>query len=278
MSAEAQAHLLEGGQRLHLHHGPIDLIIGVEGPERMRCFARATVRFQTVLQALAVELSDLRKPLSGAVFTDPIARRMARAVAPYDVFVTPMAAVAGAVADEILTAMMADGTPIKAYVNNGGDIAFHLEDGQQMTSLGLSGTINLTAKDTARGLATSGWQGRSHSLGIADAVTVAAPTAAAADVAATLIANAVDLPDHLGIKRTLARDLNPDSDLGKRPVTTDVPTLTETEIDAALANGAALAHTLLKRGLICQAALTLQGRSTFVSSDANVSKGTLAHA
>ena len=49
-----------------------------------------------------------------------------------------------------------------------------------------------------RGIATSGWRGRSFSLGIADAVTVLAATAAEADAAATMIANAVDLPGHPG--------------------------------------------------------------------------------
>ena len=39
-----------------------------------------------------------------------------------------------------------------------------------------------------RGVATSGWRGRSHSLGIADSVTVLAATAAMADAAATVIA------------------------------------------------------------------------------------------
>ena len=50
-----------------------------------------------------------------------------------------------------------------------------------------------------RGIATSGWRGRSFSLGIADAVTVLAATAAEADAAATVIANAVDLPGHPAI-------------------------------------------------------------------------------
>jgi ApbE superfamily uncharacterized protein (UPF0280 family) len=228
---------------------------------------------------LAGELSELRKPLNGQCFSDPISQHMARAVAPYtDVFVTPMAAVAGAVADEVLTAMLSGSAPVKAYVNNGGDIAFYLKDGQKMTSLGPAGRIILTAQGTARGLATSGWQGRSHSLGIADAVTVAAPTAAAADVAATLIANTINLPDHPGILRTPAHNLSPDSDLAARGVTTYVPALMKREIESALASGATFAQSLLARGLICQAALTLQGHSTLITFDMTVPKGTLVHA
>ena len=66
----------------------------------------------------------------------------------------------------------------------------------------------------ARGIATSGRHGRSFSLGIADAVTVLARTASQADAAATVIANAVDLPGHPAIVRCPAQDLQPDSDLG----------------------------------------------------------------
>ena len=68
-----------------------------------------------------------------------------------------------------------------------------------------------------RGIATSGWRGRSFSLGIADAVTVLADRAAAADAAATIIANAVDLPGHPAIVRVPACELAPDSDLGRAP-------------------------------------------------------------
>ena len=73
-----------------------------------------------------------------------------------------------------------------------------------------------------RGVATSGWRGRSFSLGIADAVTVFAGTAAVADAAATLIANAVDLPGHPAFARAPARRCDPQSDLGERLVTVDV--------------------------------------------------------
>ena len=89
-------------------------------------------------------------------------------------FVTPMAAVAGSVADETLAALICGRRLEKAYVNNGGDIALHLSDGQSMTVAiagtghGLADRILVNASDRVRGIATSGWRGRSHSLGIAD--------------------------------------------------------------------------------------------------------------
>jgi len=198
-----------------------------------------------------------------------VARRMHRAVAPYAAahFITPMAAVAGAVADEVLGAMLGVAALDRAYVNNGGDIALHLGPGVAFTigmvddpeRPGLFGNVRIAAGDGAGGVATSGWRGRSFSLGIADAVTVLARTAAEADAAATIVANAVDLPGHPAVLRVPARDLQPDSDLGERPVTRAVGRLDRHEIDIALAAGMVCAERLVTRGLILGAALHLQG-------------------
>ena len=81
------------------------------------------------------------------------------------------------------------------------------------------GKVTVRAHEPIRGVATSGRHGRSFSLGIADAVTVLAADAAGADAAATVIANAVDLPGHPAIKRVPASDLEPESDLGSRLIT-----------------------------------------------------------
>ncbi|MEL6640724.1 MAG: UPF0280 family protein [Pseudomonadota bacterium] len=277
MSGGPQASLLPGG-RLHLHHGPIDLIIGVDGSERDACFATAVARFQTVLIGLTAELPNLRRPLHADVrFDDPIARRMADAVRPhFSTFVTPMAAVAGAVADEVLSAMLRDHRPQKAYVNNGGDIALHVTGDASFCSLGPAGEITVTPQDSARGIATSGWQGRSHSLGIADAVTVLARTAAAADVAATLICNAVNLSDRPAITRVAASALNPESDLGDRPVTTHVGSLTLPEIHEALDAGRKVAAACCQRGVIESAILSLQGKTSIVTSQSRT--GVSVHA
>jgi ApbE superfamily uncharacterized protein (UPF0280 family) len=111
-----------------------------------------------------------------------------------------------------------------------------------------------------RGIATSGWRGRSFSLGIADSVTVLARDAATADAAATMIANAVDL-DHAAIVRRPASSLKDDSDLGDLLVTVDVPALAQPLIDLALARGVEAAQRLRAQGLIEGAALFLQGRA-----------------
>jgi ApbE superfamily uncharacterized protein (UPF0280 family) len=204
-----------------------------------------------------------------------VARRMHGAVAPFaaDHFITPMAAVAGSVAEEILGAMLRAAQLERAYVNNGGDIALYLADGEQFTvglmdrpdDHGLMRTMVIRADDPTRGVATSGRHGRSFSLGIADAVTVLARTASQADAAATIIANAVDLPGHPAIVRLPAQDLQPDSDLGARLVTRDVGELSDVEIEDALEAGADKARQLLAAGLIDGAALRLHGETVVVA-------------
>ena len=282
MTTRPAAALLPDGKRLHLHHGPIDLIIEVSGPERAACYEQAIQRFETVLTGLVAELPALRQPIAaGHEFSDPIARRMACAVRPYrDVFVTPMAAVAGAVADEMLDALIAGRRAAKAYVNNGGDIAFHLTPGERIAALGPAGSVDIAYRDEARGLATSGAGGRSFSLGIADSATVAARSAAEADVAATLIANAVDLPGHPAISRTPASMLSPDSDLGDRLVTLSVGPLVDNDIEAALERGEAIANRFLAEKKILDAVLSLKGRHRTIVTKivADEKTGALVHA
>jgi ApbE superfamily uncharacterized protein (UPF0280 family) len=265
--------MLPDGRRLHLQDGPIDLIVGASGEACSvnAAYAAATRRFTGLLDELCSELAELRKAASptSCALRGTAARRMHAAVAPYagDCFITPMAAVAGSVAEEVLGAMLSVAALDRAYVNNGGDIALHLGDDARVT-LGLMDrpdrdgvmrTLTIGSGDAARGIATSGRHGRSFSLGIADAVTVLAATASQADAAATVIANAVDLPGHPAIIRRPANDIQPDSDLGARLVTREVGELSQAEIAAALESGAECARELFDRGLIEGAVLRLCG-------------------
>lgn len=257
-----QISVLPDGQRLHFHHGPIDLIVEATGSGREAGLRRAADRFHTVLSELVSELEALRRPTDEVhSVSGRVALAMQRAAAPHlPGFVTPMAAVAGAVADEILRQICAGGDVRRAYVNNGGDIAFHLSPGESFTAVIAAGSdtqITLYSNSPVRGIATSGWRGRSHSLGIADSVTVLAATAAQADVAATLIANAVDLPGHPAVQRVPANDMAPDSDLGVRLVTVGVGALASEDIATALDAGERYAARCLSRGHIIAAYLQL---------------------
>jgi hypothetical protein len=256
-----------GHNRLHLQDGPIDLIVEAFGAEVEDAYRAAGDRFVTILDELCAELPLLR---SGAAQPEGVvARRMWQAVQPFarDQFITPMAAVAGAVAEEVLAAMTGAAGLTRAYVNNGGDIAVFLAPGETLR-IGLVdrpdrpsmfGSLFVSAEQPVRGIATSGWRGRSFSLGIADAVTVLADTAAMADAAATIIANAVDLPGHPAIERRPAAELAPQNDLGERPVTVAVGKLSADEMERALAAGCRVAERCLERQLIRAAALHLGG-------------------
>jgi ApbE superfamily uncharacterized protein (UPF0280 family) len=256
-------------RRLHLQDGPIDLIVEAFGVDVDVAYSAAAERFVTILDELCAELPLLR---AGATKPEGIvARRMWDAVQPYagEIFITPMAAVAGAVAEEVLGAMTAAVNLDRAYVNNGGDIAVLLAPGESLRigmvdrpdQPGMFGSLLLSAEQPVRGIATSGWRGRSFSLGIADAVTVLAECAAMADAAATIIANAVDLPGHAAIGRRPARELAPDNDLGDRRVTVAVGVLTEAEKAQALERGCRAAQMCLERELIQAAALHLGGQT-----------------
>jgi uncharacterized protein len=281
MRAPPQQRRLADG-RLHLHDGPIDLIIEAFGETSAveDAYVAAWGRFATILDELCTELPLLRAdPLSAPAPRGAVARRMAAAVAPFRArrFLTPMAAVAGAVAEEVIEAMTSGRQLARAYVNNGGDIALHLAP-RETFSIGmvdrpdrssLVGRATIGAADRVRGVATSGWRGRSFSLGVADAVTVLAASAALADAAATLIANAVDLPGHPAIGRTPVCELDPQSDLGERRVTVAVGPLSSDEMDRALASGVAEAELCRDRGLIEAAALRLGEQTRLVGSAAS---------
>lgn len=280
MTRLPQIALLPDGKRLHLQDGPIDLVIEASGGEAevRAAYEAAARRFTGLLDELCGELVELRRPADPmrCMLKGIVSRRMHAAVAPFaaEQFITPMAAVAGSVAEEILGAMLDAARLQRAYVNNGGDIALHLTNREKFTvglmdrpdRYGLIRTMDIGADDPARGIATSGRHGRSFSLGIADAVTVLARTASQADAAATIIANTVDLPNHPAILRCPANDLQPDSDLGARLVTRDVGMLREDEIEDALGAGVGRARQLLATGLIEGAALRLLGETVVVGA------------
>jgi ApbE superfamily uncharacterized protein (UPF0280 family) len=274
MSALPQRSRLPDG-RLHLHDGPIDLIVEAFGERKdvETAYAQAWGRFATILDELCCELPLLRARVTptSARPAGIAARRMTNAVAPLCIerFITPMAAVAGAVAEEVLSAMTAAVPLCRGYVNNGGDIALHLlpdesfvigmVDRPDLPSL--IGSAKITGHDTVRGVATSGCRGRSFSLGIADAVTVLARSAAVADAAATLVANSVDLPGHPAVRRAPAHSRDPQSDLGDRLITIDVGELTRPDIDEALTAGLEEAERLRRAGVLEAAALQLRGQT-----------------
>jgi ApbE superfamily uncharacterized protein (UPF0280 family) len=263
------------GNRLHLHHGPIDCICRADGDPASisRAYEQAIAVFEDLLGELCAELGSLRTKLPSPRPRGHVARAMHDAVAPFagETFITPMAAVAGAVADHVLAAMLDGGRNLRlAFVNNGGDIAFHVAPGArfrtglvtELAAPALDAFITLTRSGgiATSGRACKGQGGKSVSRGIADAVTVIAKTGAAADAAATIIANAVDLPGHPGVIRRPANSIDPDSDLGAMLITWQLGAISEADAEAALDAGRALSDRLARAGLIEGAVLALRGR------------------
>lgn len=279
--------------RWHFQHGPIDCIVFAEGDAAAvdAALERAWRRFVGLLDELMREMAVLRLDLStakGASVQGRVAARMVRACFPHATggrFITAMAAVAGSVADELI-GFFHHPQIVRVSVNNGGDIALYLNadraavddgdsegDSDAAFEIGLVGNVDAALADATRidarfridatspvrGIATSGWRGRSFSFGIADSVTVLARSAAEADAAATVIANAVDLDDPR-IERARANEMRDDSDLGERLVVVGVPVFSLRQIGVALGAGARQAEADIAAGRVLAAVLHLQGR------------------
>ena len=265
----------------------MDIVIGADpvgphGPAAVEdAHENAWACFVPLLDVLMQEWPVLRLPVQAhqpCPLQGAVARRMWLACSPWAAqhFITPMAAVAGSVAQSLIASYDRPGVA-RAWVNNGGDIALHLAPGQSARvglyadlarlpvhgwgqDIPLDGAFDVTHAMPVRGVATSGWRGRSFSFGIADSVTVLAATAAQADAAASMIANAVNV-NHPGIVRQPAHSLRDMTDLGDLAVTVDVPQLPSSLVQQALQAGWQCARECQAQGWIAAAFLVCQGQS-----------------
>jgi len=174
---------------------------------------------------------------------------------------TPLVAVAGATSDMVADYLL-NTKATKIIVNNGGDIAIRLREGDSAI-VGLR--LNLMRPDYEYlalidrdcGICTSGIGGRSFTLGVADGVTVIADQASMADAAATFLGNktVVNSPK---IKKVLAESVYPDTDLLGVEVTQSVGALSEDEIETALSKGKKEAINVMERNLIYGAIISVK--------------------
>jgi ApbE superfamily uncharacterized protein (UPF0280 family) len=137
-------------------------------------------------------------------------------------------------------------------VNNGGDISIFNKKGRGLKidigdiHTGESSPYMLNiGQFIDYGLATSGFGGRSFTLGLADIVTVVAATGAVADAAATFICNCTNTES--------AQDIPDDK------VTIRIGKLNEQDILNALENGLCIATNLKEQKHIYDAIIKLQG-------------------
>ena len=268
----------EEDNRLFLRHGPINIVLEAIGIDKDLAYQNVKGYFETLLEQLVLDMELLKEEVVfNRKFNNKISQSMQDATERYSpAFITPMAAVAGSIADNILRVLINNTNLEKAYVNNGGDVSFYLNKNQIMKT-SLAAIPNMIAeikyKDKSRGIATSGWRGKSFSRGIADSVTVLADNSAMADAAATMIGNAVDIHNHPKIKKQQANEMYEDSDLKNLLITVEVGLLTKVEIKEALKNGYQTALQYINKDLINTALIQLSEYFCIVqknSTDLNI--------
>lgn len=223
-------------------------------------------RFLLVIKKKAQEL-EVEK-----TFPDVVRRMIEATKKMGEPDLTPLAAVAGTASDVVADFMISQGGT-KIIVDNGGDIAIRLREGE-VARVGVKTDIHaelpayLIPIDFSMGVggvATSGLGGRSFTKGIASAATVLSESASLSDAAATVIGNFTNVEDP-SITRSLAERIYPDTDIIGEWVTTKVGRLSQEKIEEALKNGLSKAYSICQKGLIKGALVTVQGKVAWTNA------------
>jgi hypothetical protein len=228
-----------------------------QAAEASFAYLEAVAKHRVVLSDFVRNIRDL--PENG------LAQRMIESVrAIGDMDLTPMAAVAGTIADGVADWLFGRG-PTKVVVDNGGDIAIRLAAGETAT-VGIRPQINgsdishiayLDERRLSWGVTTSGRGGRSFTRGIASAVTVIAENASIADAAATAIANACIVAAS-NIVQIPAEQIDPNTDLKGVAVTIDVGPLSVDKKIQAVQTALSKADILCRQKCIVGALIALE--------------------
>lgn len=261
---------------LEVDYGPVSMRIRAVRDGRLHTVGAIAAgrRAEQALEELSRFRSVASQPVSSlasAKDVPRVLRLMMEAVYQCeDSTLTPMAAVAGSMAQVALAAAVEAGAGT-VIVENGGDIAVAVGEGD-MVRIGVAKSladrhithvIAVTAAAGIGGVCTSGMGGRSLTQGIAESATVAAETAGLADACATIVANAVYAEDP-AIERCRAAELDPDTDIPALFVTCHVGPLSDATLDGALIAGAMKVHNLLEKGAIKGAIIGVNGRKKAV--------------
>lgn len=269
MGYQQHINVLHGGDVL-AECGPMRLVISSfvgKVPQREMNIRAAEKSFEFLAQVAGARerLSRLYTALPDHI-REPLALEMiCSAMEIGDADLTPMAAVAGTIADAVAD-YLADRGMTKVIVNNGGDVAVRLQGGDSVTigirqdirSRDINHVIGLSPSHRSWGVATSGLGGRSLTRGIASAATVIARTASLADAAATAVANACFVEDARVTQR--AADLiDPATDIPGVPVTQEVGSLDDERKSIALNRALEKAQRLIERSIIFGAFVAVDG-------------------
>ena len=259
-------------------YGPMHMFISAfENKKPLIKLAEEGAHFaMKVLEDLAKFLSVIKKKSQVLEIEEDfpdVVRRMIEATKKMgEPDLTPLAAVAGTASDVVADFMFSRGGT-KIIVDNGGDIAIRLREGE-VARVGIKTEIDakqptyLISIDSTMGIggvATSGLGGRSFTKGIASAATLISEAASFSDAAATVIGNFTNIEDQ-EVSRSLAEKIYPDTDIAGEWITVKVGRLCEEKIEKALTNGLSKANSICEKGLIKGAFIALQGKAVWTDS------------
>ncbi len=256
--------------------GPMRLVISAfvgknPQPEMNRLAAKKAFDYLADVARVKSSLMRPQKETDPCPTTSP-ARKMLESVRLLgDTSLTPMAAVAGTIADEVADFLFSRGMT-RVIINNGGDIAVRLMAPasvrvglrENVESPDFIYSVRLTVppekEGAAFGVATSGLGGRSLTRGIASAATVIAGTASLADAAATAVSNAgfVKAP---GVVQRPAETIDPQTDIPGMMVTVEAKDLGRKARSQSLSRSLELAEALVEKGIVLGAFVAVDGKS-----------------
>ena len=250
--------------------GPVSVVVNGEKDGMPFEFDRFRVeeKIRSILEEIKEYLPVLKQKAHKIKNTNHMSyvpRKMVDAVKVIDeVSLTPMAAVAGSIADALKEFLKNEWLDLIS-VNNGGDISIFNKNGRELKidigdiHTGESSPHLLSIEQiTDYGLATSGFGGRSFTLGLADSVTVIATTGALADAAATFICNCTNTETDQVIRRK-ASEIDPLTDIPDYEVTIKINDLSNFDIMKSLENGLYNASKLKQLNFIYDAVIKLRG-------------------
>lgn len=267
---DTAVHVLEDG-KVFVDHGPVSMVITAREGSRMLT-ELAAESFPVICRALG-ELADALPILR--LYPDKIRGKMSpglpdqmvRAVrAVKEPTLTPMAAVAGAMADLVADYLEARGAAT-VIVNNGGDIALRIHERQGVrmgivTDIGRGQTdeiVTIHEEDGIGGVCTSGLGGRSLTRGIANGVTVFSKRCIQADACATHIANCSYIRSPQVVTKK-AGEADPSSDIPDLDIVTDVGVLIAEEIRQGIAQMEKEAERQHRMGNLVRVVADIQGK------------------
>ena len=249
--------------KLFIENGPTNIIAEAFSIEKKAIYNLICEYSSKFLKDISQEIETLKKPTSEKnKFKSEIANTMFNSTKLFlPNFITPMASVAGSISELLLLKVLEKFNVDKIYINNGGDISLYISKNEKFNfSIGgeTSFIVEYANIKGLGGIATSGWKGRSFSMGIADSVTVIANKASVADSAATLICNKIDLKNSNKVKKINANNLYEDTDLKNKLITVSVENLTEYEIKEAIIKGKIISEHFISKKIIKSVIINLQ--------------------